>query len=283
MDSQHGDPFKHRQKKMLPRYIPQEVLHQLNHHLDSLPVQIKRMVILLQEWRICVSELCFLPFDCLMKDADGNRFLRYDQLKLQQEHIILVSDSAAAMIKEQQKALENERGGKMHYLFPNAKGQPLSPQTFMNILNRLACEKDIRSASGEIWRFQARQFRSIHITQMMDHYSSEWYAYHMSKDGSVNSKELFSQRRSANGLKFGYCTLPPKECPCLSPLRSELSQLNFGSGSISCVISSRLLKTWRINAFYKWLEKLDAIALTVRYNAPIYIHYVPVPELNNMN
>jgi len=39
------------------------------------------------------------------------------------------------------------------------------------------------------------------------------------------------------------------------------SHLNFGTGSICCVITSQLLKTCRINAFYKPLEKLDAIAL----------------------
>ena len=198
------------QKKMLPRYIPQEVLDQLIFYLDSLPIQIKRIVIILLVSGMRVSELCSLPYDCLVQEAAGYWFLRYNQLKLQTDRIISVSNMAAAVIKEQQKALENEQGGNMRYLFPNSKGRPLSQQTFINILNRLAREKDIRNATGEIWRFQARQFR---YTQMMGHRSP--------------SPVLQS---SVNPQRFGYCTFSLKEIPCPYPIR------NNTHGSLSMVV-----------------------------------------------
>lgn len=159
MDSHQVDPFKHRQKKMLPRYIPQEVLNQLNHHLDSLPVQIKRMVILLQECGMRLRELCSLSFDCLDLDASGNWSLRYYSSKINEEYIIPVSDKVATTIIEQQKALLNERGEVIPFLFPDPKGQPFSQKNFQDTLNCLAYENAIRDTFGTIWSFRGNQFR----------------------------------------------------------------------------------------------------------------------------
>lgn len=248
MNSQLGSPFKHRQKKILPRFIPQEVLTQLNHHLDSLPVQIRRMVILLLECEMCLNELCSLSFDCLNRDAAGNWFLRYERLKIKEESKIPVSNKVAAIIIEQQKALVIQLSEVPHFLFSNLKGQPFSQQTFLAALNRMAYKRDIRDASGEVWRFQARQFYYTKITQMMGHRSpspvlqrnytkqprvnvkssnahlfarpsEEWLAYNLSQEERDELVALLALMRSVDPQSFGYCTLPLKERPCQNTVR----------------------------------------------------------------
>lgn len=267
MDNQQVDQFHQDQKKMLHRYIPQFVLNQLNYHLDSLPVQIKWMVIILQECGMRLNELCSISFDCLYRDAAGNRFLRYERLKIKEECTIPVSNEVAAIIIEQQKALVIKLSEVPNFLFPNPNGKPFSQKTFLNALNHMAYEKNIRNTTGEVWRFQARQFHGTHIMQIMSHRSSstvlqryytkqprvnvnssythlfarqleEWMAYHLSQKERDELAVLLARMRSVNPQSFGYCTLPLKEGPCQH---------------------------------------------TVRYSTPTYIHYFPIPDLNNKN
>jgi integrase len=56
-----------------------------------------------------------------------------------------------------------------NYLFPNTKGQPFSHKTFLDALNYMAYDKNIRNAAGEIWQFQARQFRYTFAVRMFNH------------------------------------------------------------------------------------------------------------------
>ena len=152
---------------ILPHLIPQEVLAELIIHLDSLPAHIKRMVVLLLLSGIPVNKLCSLPFDCLIREDYGIWFLRYDNLKTHVKHTIPLSTLAVAMIQEQQQSLNQDQHGVTDLLFLNAKGQAISPKTFMALLNRLAIKKDIRDATGQVWRFQAHQFRSTFAVQMI--------------------------------------------------------------------------------------------------------------------
>ena len=132
MDSQPRHQFKNQQKKIFPQYIPQEVLTQLHNHL-SLPVQISRMVILLQECGIHLTELCSVSFDCLDQDAEGNWFLRYKRLEMKEQCIIPVSNKAAAIIIEQQVLLFTKLRKVPHFLFSNRKGQAFSQQSFLKL------------------------------------------------------------------------------------------------------------------------------------------------------
>ena len=64
--------------------------------------------------------------------------------------------------------MRNEQGSVTGFLFPNPKGGAFSQRTFINKLNRVACERDIRDATGTVWRFQAHQFRSTVIARMIN-------------------------------------------------------------------------------------------------------------------
>jgi integrase len=58
-----------RRPKTQPRFIPEDVLAQLNQHLDSLPSHYMRMVLVLQECGMRISELCTMSRDCLTQEV----------------------------------------------------------------------------------------------------------------------------------------------------------------------------------------------------------------------
>ncbi len=195
--------FRQRQTShsdMSHRVLPQEVVEQLRAHLDSFPAPIQRMVIILLESGMRVNEVCALPFDCLLRDEAGNWFLRYPQLKMHQVHTIPLSYTAAAAIREQQQAVRDEQGSTTHFLFPNPKGFPFSQRTLMNVLNRTACDRGIRDASGTVWRFQSHQFRNTVIARLINDgvplHIIQYYLNAQTLDETVGMcKQLFGPSR----------------------------------------------------------------------------------------
>lgn len=157
-----------RRNKVQPRFIPQEVVVQLNEHLEALPEAFMRMVLILQECGMRISELCQMPMDCLMQDASGDWFLRYFQAKMYKEHSIPLARESVAVIQEQQAVTRQQWGTSMTYLFPNEEGTPTQRQTFVRALNRLAYEKNICDATGKPYHLQSHQFRHTVGTRMIN-------------------------------------------------------------------------------------------------------------------
>jgi integrase len=155
-----------KEKKTLPREIPEEVLAQIREHLSTLDTMMLRMVTILLECGLRISELCTLPFDCLMCDDKHEWYLKFYQIKLKQEHVIpLVNETVVAVIQAQQEDTRTQWGDRSPYLFTRplkrARGQPLPfvGLTFANRLNRWALEKNIRDRHGRLYRLQSHQFR----------------------------------------------------------------------------------------------------------------------------
>ncbi|MHB1957233.1 MAG: tyrosine-type recombinase/integrase, partial [Sulfobacillus sp.] len=142
----------------VPRYIPEDVIQQLNRHLDDLPSEIQRMVLIVQECGMRISELCTLRRDCLLHDTRGDAFLRYYQGKMQKEHTIPVTSEVVAVIGAQQQTVEATWGDRTPYLFPRRNGEPFKQRTFVEALNKLAYHHQITNAAGELFRFQSHQF-----------------------------------------------------------------------------------------------------------------------------
>lgn len=152
-----------------PRYLPEAVVEQLNRHVDALPEPLMRMVLVLQECGMRISELCSMPFDCLHRDGDGDWWLRYYQGKQTKEHSIPLLPETVAVLREQQ-AFVRQAYGSTPFLFPNARTpqQPTKQQHFARRLNRLAYEREIRDESGARFRFESHQFRHTVGTRMIN-------------------------------------------------------------------------------------------------------------------
>lgn len=144
--------------RALPRYIPEEVMRQLNQHLDTLPAPIMRMTLVIQECGLRSGELCQLPFDCLKQDARGGWFIQFMRWKMKKETVLPISLELSTVIQEQQNYIrENLREYKYLFCGRNSGGNPrFSPKakimttpSFVDCLKKLSEEFDIRDNSGK--------------------------------------------------------------------------------------------------------------------------------------
>lgn len=165
--------------KHTPRYIPEEVMQQLNKHIGELAEPVMRMVLVLQECGMRISELLHLDFDCLLQDKAGDWFLRYYQFKMKKEVTIPVSREIVRVIQEQQRYIRQHFSAtEFKYLFcanggaqcPNFNPTPavMERRTLPRYLNRLAEKHNICDSSGSRWHFQTHQFRHTVGTRMIN-------------------------------------------------------------------------------------------------------------------
>lgn len=165
-----------RRNKSLPRYIPEEVIRQLNQHLNALPQPVMRMVLVIQECGLRIGELCLLPLNCLKQDSKGGWFIQFMRWKMKFETTLPVSIELAQVIKEQQVYIQESLGKDYQYLFcgREAKGvfvpapKVMTDTSFINHLKRLVEQFDICDSTGENWIFQTHQFRHTVGTRMIN-------------------------------------------------------------------------------------------------------------------
>ena len=166
-----------RLNKPLPRYIPQEILEQINQHIETLPESVMRMVLVLQESGMRISELCRLKFDCLRQDSAGDWWLNYYQFKMKKDHTITISRELAGVIQEQQNYIRNNLDSSFEYLFCGRStgskrfmplNKPMNPDAFTDYLKRLIITNNICTASGKPWNLTAHQFRHSVGTRMIN-------------------------------------------------------------------------------------------------------------------
>lgn len=151
-----------RQLEPFPREIPEEVLDQLRQHLEELPTLLLRMVTVLLEVGMRISELCTLPLDCLRYDDQHEWYLQFYLWKRKKDHTVpLVSQIVIGAIQAQQEEIKARWGQECPYLFPSTRSpkEPYRQASFRDALNEWALKTDIRDRVGHLYRFTPHQFR----------------------------------------------------------------------------------------------------------------------------
>lgn len=151
-----------KEPEYLSREIPEEVLVQLREHLPTLPTTTLRMVVILLEVGMRISESCTLSLDCLVCDDKHEWYLRSYQSKSHREHIVpLVDEQVVGTIQAQQQEIHTQWGSACPYLFPSPLShlRPYKKSTFERNLNVWAVQHAIKDRTQVLWRFQAHQFR----------------------------------------------------------------------------------------------------------------------------
>lgn len=160
----------------LPRYIPEEVMKQLNEHLNALPEAVTRMVLVIQECGLRIGELCQLSLDCLKHDSEGQWRIQFMRWKTKKEDLLPISKELANVIQEQQRYIQTNFGTGFQYLFCGRKSisnfvpepKVMSSESFIKHLVKLAKDYEIKDSSGKIWSFQTHQFRHTVGTRMIN-------------------------------------------------------------------------------------------------------------------
>src|SRR5919202_1131515 len=122
--------------KRLPRFIPQQILEKLDENLNLLPDCIARMIIVVRESGMRISELCHLNFDCIHQDVQGAWWLVYKRFKSKDEHTIPIRPQVAKVIQEQQQYIRENLGLKYPYLFCASENSRWIRDTTRNYTNK---------------------------------------------------------------------------------------------------------------------------------------------------
>ena len=168
-----------KQEKAIPKFIPEDIMSKLNHHIDKLPSDIMRFFLVLQEVGMRISECCSLKFDCIFPDNQGDYFIKYYQHKMRKDHTVPISKELVNVIKEQQEMIVCEFGKAPELLFTTPKlkenganypraGMARSKGTLITKLNKLAVDNNISDASGKPYHFSFHQFRHTVATRMIN-------------------------------------------------------------------------------------------------------------------
>ena len=193
--------------RVRPRYIPNSVLEQLNRHINQLPDDIRRVVMLLQHTGRRLGEICALNFDCLIEDGEGDFFLRYYEFKMKKEESIPISHDIAILLKEQQEFIKKSYPqNELSYLFIAKDLGVMASDTIRRALKDLAKQNAIIGPNGKLWSFQPHQFRHTIGTKMINSgvpaHIVQRYLKHSSPEMTMSYAHLFDSTMKAEFAKF---------------------------------------------------------------------------------
>lgn len=165
--------------KSLPRFIPESVMTQLNQHINLFEPSVMRLLLVLQECGMRISELLTLKWNCLIADNDGDYFLYTNQEKMNKEHTIPITVETYNVFKEQMEYVISIYGNSCEWLFPmelksssNKKnlraGMPYKTRTIIEQINRVADKAKIIGDNGKIFHFTTHMFRHTVGTRMIN-------------------------------------------------------------------------------------------------------------------
>lgn len=186
------------------KYIPDEILQQLDEHLYLFPEPLQRLVILIRALGLRASEILQLKFDCLRQRRSGEWEIEFINWKFKEQLDRLpINENLVALIKQQQEYIINCLGDDFGYLFcANKTGyssrgikelfrfypvpKVMALASFNRYLQQLANHCQIKDKSGKTWHFTSHQFRRTVATKMTNEkvrqYIIQCYLRHKSPD-----------------------------------------------------------------------------------------------------
>lgn len=158
------------------KYIPEQVLVQLEHHMENLPAIYLPVVIILRAsgWRI--SDVLNLRYDTCLVHSSSGWWLQGDILKTEiQDHRVPISDEIAAIVSAQCSQVKEQvpvQDNPHRYLFPavtpKRRGRPMYEGSIRAALNRLAVQHEIKEDGGQIFHFGTHAFRHSKAVELIN-------------------------------------------------------------------------------------------------------------------
>lgn len=155
-----------RKDKALPRFFSEDEIQRLNEHINELPLQIARMLFVIENVGLRVSDLCSLGCDCLISTNDNQYTLRYLQPKTHKWNTIPISEVVAHTLKSAIQESQSEFGTDCKYAFAKSKELPISTDMFSYHLNQLSFKHNLLDDDGMPLRIKAHTFRGTVATNL---------------------------------------------------------------------------------------------------------------------
>ena len=173
------------------------------------------ITIILMRCGLRASDAAGLPFDCVVRDADGAPYLRYYNRKMKREALVPVDEELEALIGSQQDRARERWPGGTPVLFPrptaNIDGhRPVSYTSYRDGLYRWLEDCDVRDEHGRTVRLTPHQWRHTlgttlinrdvpqHVVQkILDHDSPQMTA-HYARLSDKTVREHWEKARKVN-------------------------------------------------------------------------------------
>jgi integrase len=160
----------------LPRALAEQVMAQVEDpaNLDHWPDPAGRLVTrLLIGCGLRVGDATRLPFDCVVRAADGAPYLRYVNHKLQREALVPIDDSLERQLREQQRRVLARWPAGAPVLFPQQTrnpdgGKPLSTTVYRQQLRRWLASCEVRDEHGQPVQLTPHQWRHTFATRLIN-------------------------------------------------------------------------------------------------------------------
>jgi integrase len=161
------------------------------------------------------SDAIKIPFDCVVRDADGAPYLRYYNRKMKREALVPVDEELESLIAGQQDRVLQRWPARTPVLFPRAAAnidghRPVSYSGYRDALYRWLRECDVRDEHGQPAHLTPHQWRHTlgtrlinrdvpqHVVQkILDHDSAEMTA-HYARLSDKTVREHWEKARKVN-------------------------------------------------------------------------------------
>lgn len=148
-----------------PEFFSDSELRRLNSHLHELPVQIARMVFVLENVGMRISDVCCMEDDCLKKNINGEYVLRYYQSKTGKTNTVPINRIVALTIEEAIRESKEKYGKACKYVFAGTAERPYLGNTFRQHMRKLAKNNDLKYDDGTPFNIKTHTFRGTVATQ----------------------------------------------------------------------------------------------------------------------
>jgi integrase len=160
----------------LPRALAEHVMAQVEDpgNLARWPDPAGRLVtMLLISCGLRVGDATRLPFDCVIRTADGAPYLRYINHKLQREALVPIDDDLEHQLQDQQRRVLARWPAGAPVLFPqptrNPDGhKPLSTTVYRQQLRRWLATCEVRDEHGRPVHLTPHQWRHTFATRLIN-------------------------------------------------------------------------------------------------------------------
>ena len=154
----------------LPKYYTENELKQINDHISSLPIQIARMLFVLENCGMRVSDICSTTIQinnkcCLETNNNGDYIFTYYMPKTHKYNTIPVSKLVGAVIEEAIIESRKRYGNDCKYIFSASVDHPISVESFSIHMNNMSAKFNLKKDDGSPLRIKGHTFRGTLATQ----------------------------------------------------------------------------------------------------------------------
>lgn len=139
-------------------------IKEINIHLDQMPIQIARLLCVLQYIGCRISEICSCRIEDLRTTETGEEYLHYRQIKTKKYNVIPIEGIVSDLLRAATKTSQEYHGDKAKYIFSLADKEIIKPYMIDNKLKELSYKWDLRDRSGKPLNIRTHRFRDTVAT-----------------------------------------------------------------------------------------------------------------------